>query len=70
MADLNTAVCNKCGAIKRTSNHWFRIKVEPGRIVLTDFTSMVDRTYDVCGAGCLQKMVGELISQGVLNTTV
>jgi len=57
MADLNTTVCDKCSTVKGSTNHWYQVRVQPGRIIIAPFGELSDRTHDACGINCLMKIV-------------
>jgi hypothetical protein len=57
MADVRTFTCDRCGILKKDSNHWFQVKVTATEIIITTIAGMPDRTHDVCGMNCLQAVV-------------
>lgn len=49
-----------CANIRRESNHWFLITVEPGTFICRPFSSTINLQGDdkpVCGQACAQKLL-------------
>lgn len=58
--EKTTVHCDRCGEVKKTSNHWFNIYIHLDEIYITKYAkdySKVDKSnykiLDICGDRCL-----------------
>lgn len=63
MADFTSYKCDKCGAVKAQSNHWFRVRAYATEITITTLNRMSDRTHDLCGTACLQAVIQDAVAR-------
>jgi len=71
MAELQTATCDVCGAVKREQNHWFRVWIVPGlnkqsdmvAITLWNFTAWDLSHFHCCGEEHALRKAGELLGK-------
>lgn len=60
-----------CANIRRESNHWFLITIEPGTFICRPFSSTIDLQESdkpVCGQACAQKLLECFLAQPVSHS--
>lgn len=68
VAETRTFTCDGCGAVKKESNHWWKLAVESEVLLLArwDETGWLNRedtpVAHVCGRACALKKVEEFMS--------
>lgn len=74
MPKIEQYVCDSCGAVKQTANHWFRVVTiadtlhlftwsAPARVVDEDGCSHTPSWFYLCGDSCVTKKVAEFMTE-------
>ncbi len=61
-----TFVCDVCGAVKGTTNHWWKVEIESNNtLIMSQWTMMGDRpkVSHICGEACALKKVSEFMGR-------
>lgn len=70
MADLNTQVCDECGAIKKETNHWYRAVKEGNQFWIAPWATQVPDPFvhmkllHICSERCATMTMAKAIGLG------
>ena len=71
MARKDVFVCDECGKVKDSVNHWWRLdgprEDEPGLIIEPWPNHPIDGRFDCCGQSCVIAAVNRFMSSGKLE---
>lgn len=64
---IHQTVCDVCGAVKKETNHWFKVDVLSGffRIVST---RNAKEGKDICGQECASKLLSQWMATGTIDS--
>ena len=65
MAQLKTWVCDVCGAQRGKANHWYALDTTTRTAVISKFDpeTAEQMEFHLCGTGCLQRKLSELLAE-------